>query len=95
MLLSYTDNNFSQLSEVPVVSNELILELARFKHRYPECTFKTLYSWIKDIYGDKWPLPDSPTCIAIIKSIERLDARFLKLKKQHSSVNKEIEISNF
>lgn len=97
MLLSYTgsDSNIQHLSEVPFVTNELILELARFKHRHPKCTFRTLYFWMKDIFGDKWPLPDSPTCQAIVKSIERLDARFLKLKKQHSSVDKDIEISDF
>ena len=98
MLLSYTnDSNVQHLSEVSFVNvtNELVMELAKFKHRHPECTCKTLYFWIKDIFGDQWPLPDSPTCQAVAKSIERLNARLLKLKKQHSSVNKGIEISGF
>ena len=82
--------------QIPCITNELILKLLRFKNLHSECSFKTLFCWVKDLFGKKWPLPDSPTCQAVIKSIDRLNARFAKLKKkQHSSSVKEMEIAHF
>ena len=59
--------------------------LVKFKNLHPKCTFNVVYRWIRDINGEKWPLPDSPTCQAIVRSIDRLPLRFSKLKKQHNS----------
>ena len=96
-LLSYVGDadSVQHLEELPVVTNELILNLVKFKHLHQKCTYNVVYHWIKDIYGEKWPLPDSPTCQAIIRCIERLSARFLKLKKQHSSSDKKVALDDF
>ena len=79
VLLSYLGDpaeSVQHLEELPFVTNELVLSLIKFKHLHPKCTFNVVYRWIRDIYGEKWPLPDSPTCQAIIRCIERLTARF-------------------
>ena len=48
MLLSYSsiDANIQHLPELDIVTNEIILELFKFKGRHPRCTFKTLYYWM-------------------------------------------------
>lgn len=96
VLLSYVGTeSVKHLEELPFVTNELVLNLVKFKHLHPKCTFNVIYSWIRDIYGEKWPQPDSPTCQAIIRCIERLTARFSKLKKQHTSSEKEQALNDF
>ena len=97
VLLSYIGDPDSvcHLEELPIVTNELVLNLVKFKHLHPKCTFNVVYCWIRDIYGEKWPLPDSPTCQAIIRCIERLTARFSKLKKQHTSSEKDLALDDF
>ena len=47
------------------VTNELVLNLVKFKHLHSKCTFNVVYHWIRNIYGEKWPLLDSPTCQAM------------------------------
>ena len=97
VLLSYIGDTDSvqRLEELPFVTNKLVLSLVKFKHLHPKCKFSVVYHWIKDIYGEKWPLPDSPTCQAIIRCIERLTAGFSKLKKQHTSCEKEMALDEF
>ena len=97
VLLSYLGDpeGVQHLEELPFVTNELVFSLVKFKHLHPKCTFNVVYHWIRDIYGEKWPLPDSPTCQAIIRCIERLTARFSKLKKQHTSSDKDIALDDF
>ena len=71
-LLSYASPPAAvqQLPEIQKVSNELILELLRFKDKHPQqCTFKILYSWLKDIYGKKQPDESPPTSKAVTKSV--------------------------
>ena len=98
VLLSYLGDpaeSVQHLEELPFVTNELVLSLIKFKHLHPKCTFNVVYRWIRDIYGEKWPLPDSPTCQAIIRCIESLTARFSKLKKQHTSSKKDMALDDF
>jgi hypothetical protein len=45
-------------------------------------------------FGEKWP-DSPPTCQAVVKGIDRLCARVMKLKKQPTSASKEVEISKF
>ena len=65
MLLS----NDGSLPEIDAVTNKIVLELAQFKDCH-QCTFKSLYKWIKDLFGVKWPLNEVPTPPAVAKSIE-------------------------
>ena len=51
------------------------------------------HDWIKALYGTKWPLEEAPTPQAITKSIERLGARFSRVKKQHNGSMKDVTIS--
>lgn len=99
MLLSYVeaggDQCIQHLPRLPTVTNELILELIKFKNQHSECTYKTFHCWLIDIYGEQWPQPDSPTYQAITRSVERLNARLTKIKKQHSSSKKEETLSGF
>lgn len=75
MLLSYVSTESCvRLPEVPTITNELILELSRFKDRHSQCTFKTLHEWIRALHGSMWPQEEPPTYQAISKSIERLTA---------------------
>ena len=39
VLLSYISDTTQQLEEVPLVTNELILNLVNFKHLHPKCTY--------------------------------------------------------
>ena len=98
MLLSYVESGdmcSKHLPQLPAVTNELILELVKFKNKHSECTYKTFHRWLIDIYGERWPQPDSPTYQAITRSVERLNARLTKIKKQHSCGEKEEVLSSF
>lgn len=96
MLLSYVSTKSRvHLPEVQTITNELVLELSRFKDRHSQCTFKTLHEWIRALHGSIWPQEEAPTYQAISKSIERLTARLSKLKKQHSTAKKDEIISEF
>ena len=98
MLLSFTFNvptKCASLPEVAVITNELVLDLLRFKDHHPQCTFRTFYEWVKYIYGKKWPDTEAPTCQAITRSISRLTAHLSKLKKQDHSPEKVKSISEF
>ena len=97
MLLSYVGDTGSvqHLKELPFVTNELVSSLVKFNHLHPKCRINVVYRWIRDIYGAKWPLPDSPTCQAIIRCIERLTARFSKLKKHNTYGEKEMAVNDF
>lgn len=88
-------SHIQRLPELATVSNGLIIELIKFKYQYPECTYKTVFLWVRDLYGERWPQPDSPTGQAIAKSITRVEAILSKLRKQHSSLKKEKSISDF
>ena len=88
MLLSYvlktsTESCVQHLPEVQTVTNELVLELIRFKDRHSQCTFRHFQEWMQHLFGKKWPT-EAPTSQAISKSTERLMARLSKLKKLHS-----------
>ena len=97
MLFSYVSTKSCVcLPEVQTITNELILELSRFKDQHLQCTFKTLHEWIRALHdGSIWPQEEAPTYQAISKSIERLTARLCKLKKQHSTAKKDEIISEF
>ena len=95
-LLSYTSSLILvQLPEVQVITNELILELLRFKDQHPQCTFRIFYCWLKNLYGKNWPDETPPTCKAVTKSIRRLMEAFEKLKKENSSEDKNHKIAEF
>ena len=99
MLLSYvlktsTESCVQHLPEVQTVTNELVLELIRFKDRHSQCTFRHFQEWMQHLFGKKWPT-EAPTSQAISKSTERLMARLSKLKKLHSTVEKDGTISEF
>ena len=96
MLLSYVSpTSAANLPEVETITNGLLLELVRFKDQHLQCTLKTLYRWMKDLYGKRWPQEEAPTSFAINKSIERLSAKLSKLKKQHTSLEKDDSLSKF
>ncbi len=63
-----------------------------FKDQNPGCTYRTFYGWIQSLFGETWR---PPTLQAFTKSVERLKAKLTKLKKQHSSSDKEVAISGF
>ena len=96
-LLSYASpiSYVQVLPEAEQVTNEIVLELVKFKDMHSQCTYRTLYDWIKALYGTKWPLEEAPTPQTITKSIERLGARFSKVKKQHNGSMKDVTISEF
>ena len=95
MLLSYASTDPVQhLPEVQKITNNLIFELTRFKDRHSQCTFRTFHDWLRKLYGKNWP-EEAPTVQAITKSIDRLGARLCKLKKQHTTAEKEKTISDF
>ena len=50
VLLSYISDTTQQLEQVPLVTNELIFNLVKFKHLHPKCTYNVVYRWIKDVY---------------------------------------------
>ena len=50
---------------------------------------------MEEIYGEKWPYPESPTCEATVTCVERLTAKLITIKKQHSSVEKDGLMSLF
>lgn len=97
MLLSYVGDKscIQRLPEISIITNELVLELVKFKQQHSVCTFKLFHLWITDLYGVKWPQSDSPTCQAITRSVERLSSKLVKIKKQHSSAEKQEVISDF
>ena len=84
----------TKLPELEKVTNEIVLELVHFKDHTTECSFQTLYLWIKHLYGKSWP-EKPPTIQAIARSISRLSARLAKLRKQHSSPEKDFSICEF
>ncbi len=63
------------------------------KDQNPGCTFRTFYRWIQSLFGETWPKEYPPTLQAKVLSVERLKAKLAKLKKQHSSSDKEVAIS--
>ena len=83
LLLSYVKKpkGFRAVEEVCFITNELVLELIKLKDENSDVTFTIFYEWIVDVYREKWPHPDSPTCQALSKSVTRLMARLAKLKK--------------
>ena len=81
----------TKLPELEKVTDEIVLELVHFKDHTRECT---LYLWIKQLYGKSWP-EKPPTIQAIARSISRLSARLAKLRKQHSSPEKDSSICEF
>ena len=93
MLLSHSPQH--PLPEVSVVTNGLILDLVKFRNEHSGITYKVFYQWVEEIYGEKWPYPESPTCEAIVRCVERLTAKLIKIKKQHSSVEKDELMSLF
>ena len=83
------------LFEINVITNKLVLELTRFKDLHSQCNFKTLYDWLKDLFGLKWPQKEAPTSHAVAKGIERLRAQLRNLKKRHTSAEKDQLIAEF
>ena len=96
-LLSYMSQCQKQVSvpQVRHISNQLLLELLRFKDQHAECTFRTMYCWVKDLFGKKWPEEAAPTLQAFTKSMERLKAKLAKLKKQHTGTEKDADVEAF
>ena len=95
-LLFHCDNSKSEqhLPEVPCVSNQLIVELSRFKDKHSECTFRSMYNWVQELYGSRFPT-EAPTLQAFTKSVKRLRARLSKLRKQHSGDEKDTSVKSF
>lgn len=94
-LLSYLSKDTTEhLMELDLVTNALVLELAHFKDKHSQLTFKLLHSWVKELFGTSWP-EQPPTHQAISRSIERLSAKLSKLKKQSSSEEKDGIIHEF
>ena len=57
MLLSYVSTKSCVcLPEVQTITNELILQLSRFKDQHSQCTFKTLHEWIRALYMEVFGL---------------------------------------
>ena len=99
MLLSYelklsTSKQFCRLPGIEVITNELIIELKKFKDSH-QCTSKMLSSWIKDLFGKHWPQESPPTTQAIVNSTDRLMTKYKRLQKQHSSSKKQEVIFSF
>ena len=84
----------SNLSEIkPItVTNGLILELARFKDKHRECTYKHLYGWMKDLFGTKRP-EQAPNQKAVTQNIKRISAALSKLKTPSISLSPEREVN--
>ena len=82
-LLSYVSAPVAvQLPEIQASSNTLILELLRFKDQHSQCTFKVFYCWLKEVYGGKnWLDETPPTPKAITRSVRRLMEVFEMLNK--------------
>ena len=97
VLLSYTKDTqyFHPLKEISTGTNGIILELVKLKYENSSVTFAIFYQWIKDLYGDLWPQPDSPTTQAVSRSVLRLKAQFEKLKKLRSCEEKEEKVQAF
>ena len=97
VLLSYVSQSLREVSlpQVQRISNRLLLEVLQFKDQHAECTFRTMYCWVKDLFGKKWPEEAAPTLQAFTKSLERLNAKLTKLKKQHTGTEKDINVETF
>ncbi len=80
--------------EVPFVTNQLVLELFKFKDQHG-CTVKQVNEWIKKLFGSRWPEQQGPSYQATTRSIFRLRAKFDKLRKQSASSEKEASIAEF
>ena len=93
--LTSSDILGGRVKEIPNVTNQLILELLRFKDATPSCSYRMLFDWLKMIYGSRWPHENAPTLAAVTKSIERLKRQHDKLKKKRDSKAKRVEISDF
>ena len=83
------------IPEVPLVSNKLVLELLCFKDQHAQCTYRTMYCWLQDLFGKRWPKEAAPSLQSLTKSIERLKAKQSKLKKQHTGIDKEATLETF
>lgn len=98
-LLNYADPTFNskvhQLSSLPCVTNEIVLELNQFMNRNQMCTYYTLWQWLAALVGQNWPQNKFPTVKAIRQSVIRLVAKLSKLKKLPNSEEKNIQISSF
>ena len=96
MLLSYVNCPEERVSvpHISTISNRLLLELVRFKNEHAQITFRILYCWVQDLFGINWP-EEPPTLQSLTKSIERLQARLAKIKKQHSGTKKDSDVEVF
>ena len=95
MLLSYKDESVQHLPETCLLTNGLVIELLRFKDEHAECTYRSMYNWVQDLYGRKWPIEAAPTLQAFTKSVERLKAKLSKFKKQHTRQEKNASVDYF
>ena len=101
ILLSYVKSSTCRqqatvvIPKVPLVSNKLVLELLCFKDQHAQCTYRTMYCWLQDLFGKRWPKEAAPSLQSLTKSIERLKAKQSKLKKQHTGVDKEATLETF
>lgn len=93
MLLSYPRSH--ALPSISPIVNGLILDLFELKCEHSGVTYKVFHQWVKEIYGEKWPEPESPTSQAIVRCVTRLTARQARIRKQHTSVEKERLMSEF
>ena len=85
----------SHLHPVDTVTNQLVLELVKFQEKHAECSQVMTCRWIRKLFGEKWPSEDEPTTQAIIKSLERLQAKYSRLKKQREGKDKCVSILTF
>ena len=54
-----------------------------------------MYCWVQDLFSKKWPEEAAPTLQAFTKIMERLKAKLNKLKKQHTSTEKDTNLETF
>ena len=83
------------LESVPIITNEVVLDLSQFMNLNPECTYHTLSQWLSNLLGERCPKEEFPTVKAIRQSILRLHARLSKIKKGLNSQSREKKIADF
>ena len=83
------------LTQIPKVTNAVVLDLHYFMSRQPKCTYKSLAQWLAHLFGDMWPKDMPPTVKALTLSVKQLLAKRDKLKKLRSSSEKDQKILEF
>ena len=78
------------IKEIPIVTNQLIIELLKLKDATPNCSYKMLLNWLQMVDGSRWPHENSPTLAAVTNTIECLKAQHFILKKKRDCKAKQV-----